>query len=99
MRTRYSWMKYAEATLQEWKSCMPQADIEVRPILFTSFMTQDAEENPVYAPVPSFDILRSTLDSRLADHNESNAVMDLVLFQQVNPNFMLRVSHVATGQG
>ena len=60
-----------------------QAEIEARPLLFTSFMAQDADENPVYASVPSFEVLRTALDARLAEHNESNAVMDLVLFQQV----------------
>ena len=62
--------------------CVLQAEIEVQPLLFTSFMAADADEGPVYAPVPSFDALRGCLDGRLGEHNEGNAVMDLVLFQQ-----------------
>ena len=60
-----------------------QAEVDARPNLFGSFMVQDADENPVYAPVPSFNALRTALDAKLAEHNESNTVMDLVLFQQV----------------
>lgn len=48
-------------------------------------MAQDADEGAaVYTSVPSFEVLRTALDARLAEHNESNPVMDLVLFQQVS---------------
>ena len=62
----------------------PQEEVEARPNLFGNFLVQDADENPVYAPVPSYDALRAALDTKLAEHNESNTVMDLVLFQQVS---------------
>ncbi len=57
--------------------------MEARPLLFGSFIMTDTEEQPVYAAVPGYEALRATLDAKLAEYNESNAAMDLVLFQQV----------------
>ena len=59
-----------------------QAEVEARPLLYNNFMTVTAEDNPVYNAVPGYDQLRKTLNDKLAEYNESNAVMDLVLFQQ-----------------
>jgi dynein heavy chain len=42
----------------------------------------NGEGNPVYAPVPSYQALKKVLDEKLAEYNDTNAVMDLVLFQQ-----------------
>lgn len=55
-----------------------QADIEARPLLFNSFMTRDANENPIYNAAPGYDQLKRLLGERVAEYNESNAVMDLV---------------------
>ena len=52
--------------------------------MMDTFTTIDTEDRPVYAEVASFDILRATLDAKLAEYNESNPSMDLVLFQQVS---------------
>ncbi len=60
-----------------------QAEIEARPLLYGSFMTVSADDNPVYDSIPNYETLRKTLDAKLAEYNESNPVMDLVLFQQV----------------
>lgn len=59
-----------------------QAEVEVRPLLYGNFMTFQ-EETPIYDAIPNYDILRKTLDAKLAEYNESNPAMDLVLFQQV----------------
>ncbi|KAK9866454.1 hypothetical protein WJX84_011662 [Apatococcus fuscideae] len=61
---------------------IPQAEVESRPLLFNNFMTMTADEIPIYNSVPGYEALRKTLDAKLAEHNESNTVMDLVLFQQ-----------------
>lgn len=45
-------------------------------------MTVTADDTPVYNVVPGYEQLRKTLNDKLAEYNESNAVMDLVLFQQ-----------------
>jgi dynein heavy chain len=42
----------------------------------------NSEGNPVYAPVASYDSLKNVLEEKLAEYNDTNAVMDLVLFQQ-----------------
>ncbi len=60
-----------------------QAEIEARPLIFNNFMTMTADEMPIYNTVTGYEALRKTLDAKLAEHNESNTVMDLVLFQQV----------------
>lgn len=36
----------------------------------------------MYAPVSSYDSLKKVLEEKLAEYNETNAVMDLELFQQ-----------------
>lgn len=45
-------------------------------------LQMNAEGNPVYAPVASYDSLKKVLEEKLAEYNDTNAVMDLVLFQQ-----------------
>jgi dynein heavy chain len=59
-----------------------QAAIEARPLLFCSFMATSGEDRPAYAEVPSYDALHAALEAKLAEYNESNPNMDLVLFQQ-----------------
>ena len=65
------------------KKYFEEADIEAveaRPIVYSSFMLGGDE--PTYEPAPSFDRLRAILEERLSEYNESNPVMDLVLFNQ-----------------
>ena len=45
-------------------------------------MQVNGDGNPVYAPVATYDSLKKVLEEKLAEYNETNAVMDLVLFQQ-----------------
>jgi dynein heavy chain, axonemal len=59
-----------------------QAEIESRPLLYGNFMTFQ-EDTPIYDSIPNYEVLRKTLDAKLAEYNESNPAMDLVLFQQV----------------
>jgi dynein heavy chain len=59
-----------------------QAALEARPLLFSSFMAAAADDKPLYKEVPTYDALRAALDGKLAEYNESNPNMDLVLFQQ-----------------
>lgn len=56
--------------------------MEIRPLLYNNFMTVTADDTPIYNAVPGYEQLRKTLNDKLAEYNESNAVMDLVLFQQ-----------------
>ena len=52
--------------------------------MFGSFQETDAEDRPVYAELPSYEELRRVLSGKLAEYNELNASMDLVLFQQAS---------------
>ena len=61
-----------------------QAEVETKPNLWGNFMVLSGDEVPLYASVPGYDALRTTLTQKLNDYNESNAAMDLVLFQQVS---------------
>jgi dynein heavy chain len=46
------------------------------------FMNFTSDDTPIYDSCRSYDTLKKLLDEQLASHNETNAVMDLVLFQQ-----------------
>ena len=67
-----------------------QADLEAQPLLYGSFMVTNADDEPVYAAIPGYDVLRKALDAKLAEYNEANPVMDLVLFQQVRERCTVR---------
>lgn len=69
-------------TKKFFEDCGGSAAIEERPLLYTSFMTTTAEDMPVYNSVPSYDSLKKVLEDKLNEYNETNAVMELVLFQQ-----------------
>ena len=49
------------------------------PLIFTNFATRT---DGTYLEVPSMEKLKTVLDTKLLEYNESNAVMDLVLFNQ-----------------
>lgn len=51
-----------------------------RPVIFTKFTnTSDG----AYLGIPDIAKLKTVLDMKLQEYNESNAMMDLVLFEQV----------------
>ena len=62
-----------------------QPVIEAQPNLFTPFMNTSADDTPIYTPAGDEASLRALLTAKMAEHNESNVAMDLVLFQQVRP--------------
>lgn len=47
-------------------------------------METDSEDRPVYSELPNYEELRKVLNGKLAEYNEMNASMDLVLFQQAS---------------
>lgn len=49
-----------------------------RPIIFTTFCGSSQD----FVAVPEVSKLKTILDSKLQEYNESNAMMDLVLFDQ-----------------
>ena len=69
------------ATKKYFEDQDPEA-VEARPLLYTSFLTRGPDDSPVYTGVDTYEKLRGALDERLAEYNEGNPVMNLVLFQQ-----------------
>ena len=57
------------------------------PLVYTSFVTTS---DGSYLPIPSMEKLKSVLESKLNEFNETNAMMDLVLFEQA----MLHVTRI-----
>jgi dynein heavy chain len=57
-------------------------ELDARPLIMTGFLNFTPDDMPIYEAVSSFDELKKKLDQELASHNETNAVMELVLFQQ-----------------
>ena len=67
----------------ELKAKGVQAEVEAAPNLWGNFMQMSGEDVPLYAAVGGYDALRPVLTTKLGEYNESNAAMELVLFQQV----------------
>jgi dynein heavy chain len=65
--------------------------LELRPNIFTSFCTNTGDDTAPWLPVKGWDQLKKQLEEQLAEHNETNAVMNLVLFTDA----MEHVSRIA----
>ncbi|GMH57655.1 hypothetical protein TL16_g02438 [Triparma laevis f. inornata] len=52
------------------------------PNIFTSFATSTIDDQPAYLPISDMPQLKSVLEEKLAEYNESNPIMELVLFEQ-----------------
>lgn len=52
------------------------------PCVFTNFITHDADGAGVYVPCEDASTLKTVVEAQLADYNESNPIMNLVLFEQ-----------------
>ncbi|CAM9279490.1 unnamed protein product [Choristocarpus tenellus] len=57
-----------------------QGDMFQQPVIFTNFCGRGT--TTAYTSVPDVGRLKTVLDGKLQEYNESNAMMDLVLFQQ-----------------
>lgn len=57
------------------------------PLVYTNFVSSTDNS---YLPIPSMDRLKVVLEGKLNEYNESNAMMDLVLFEQA----MLHVTRI-----
>jgi len=79
-RTRY-WEIVSDIVKKNFEG-LPKDQVEARPLIFTSFTTQTSDDSRPYMPAPEFSKLRRIVEDKLAEYNETNAVMDLVLFEQ-----------------
>merc|ERR1711871_175450 len=64
------------------------------PLIFTNFMELHAGL-PIYVAVDEYTKLKDTLDAKLAEYNESNTIMDLVLFQDAMKH-VSRISRIVS---
>jgi dynein heavy chain len=65
------------------------------PLVYTAFADSN---NGAYLPVASMDSLRSVVDHKLGEYNESNAIMDLVLFEQAAEH-ICRIARIISQPG
>jgi len=68
-------------------------ELEERPLIMTWFLNFTPDDSPIYEAVPSYEVLKKKLDEELAAHNDTNAVMELVLFQQAMEH-VTRISRI-----
>lgn len=66
-----------------------QDDYLKQTIIFTSFASSAGS----YLPVAGMDQLKKVVDTKLLEYNESNAMMDLVLFEQAAEH-ITRISRI-----
>ena len=52
------------------------------PLIYTSFITMCKGHEPSYKPIEEMDELKTTLEAKLLEYNETVSTMDLVLFNQ-----------------
>ena len=71
--------------------------MEAAPNLWGNFMLMSGEDVPLYAAVGGYDALRPVLTTKLGEYNESNAAMELVLFQQVCAELLMICGWVQPG--
>ncbi|KAI3434555.1 hypothetical protein D9Q98_002628 [Chlorella vulgaris] len=74
--------KCCSIVLRKHFSDIPLADIQAEPLLFTSFMTRNANDLSLYAQALSADSVKAFLQEKLSEYNDSHVVMDLELFPQ-----------------
>ena len=80
-------------TKKFFDDCGGIANVDERPLIYCSFMQSTADDTPIYTFVSNYEVLRKALDDKLREYNESNAVMDLVLFQQAMEH-VTRISRI-----
>ena len=83
---------FLRETAKTFFADIDQDELNVEPNIHTSFATPVAGE-PAYLGVKDWPTLKSCLDGKLAEYNDSNAIMDLVLFQQAMSH-VCRISRI-----
>ena len=73
---------------KKFLSTIPSEELLISPIVFTNFVTTS---DGSYLPISSMEKLKTVLDSKLTEYNETFAMMDLVLFEQA----MLHITRIS----
>lgn len=80
-------------TKKFFDDCGGMTAVEERPLLYCSFLQSSPDDVPIYTAVSSYEVLKKALEDKLREYNETNAVMDLVLFQQAMEH-VTRISRI-----
>eukprot|EP00736_Rhodelphis_marinus_P010572 Rmarinus@m.9666 len=75
-------MEMARSTVTRHFDELNSEDVLARPNIFVTFASGSQDESPPYLPVTDFTKLGKVLEEKLQEHNECNAQMNLVLFEQ-----------------
>jgi dynein heavy chain len=70
-----------------------QDELHARPLAFTRFAIQSDDDTTPYYQIADSEKLKKVLDAKLTEYNESNALMDLVLFTQAMEH-ICRISRI-----
>ena len=69
---------FEEVNKKVLKDSIPVDEQFAKPLIYTNFVTTT---DGAYLPIPDMEKLKKTLDAKLLEYNESNSMMDLVLFE------------------
>ena len=69
---------FEEVNKKYLKDTIAIEEMSAKPLIFTNFVTTT---DGAYLPVPDIEKLKKSLDAKLLEYNESNSMMDLVLFE------------------
>ncbi|KAL1498812.1 hypothetical protein AB1Y20_014117 [Prymnesium parvum] len=72
---------------------LDQIELHSAPLIFSSFALAKSSDEKIYLNIDSYDKLKRILQTKLNEHNESNARMDLVLFEQAMEH-VTRISRI-----
>ena len=88
--------KFAEIANRVTKSCfeeLEQDELQALPLVFSNFAIGAQTEEKVYFGFDSYEKLKRVLEGKLGEYNDSNARMDLVLFEQAMEH-ICRISRI-----
>ena len=70
-----------------------EEQLHEEPLIFTSFISAAQGHEKAYLPIEDTEVLKKVLEDKLFEYNESNAAMELVLFQQAMEH-ICRISRI-----
>lgn len=77
LRCKDIFLDIAKRTLSEENTDV----LFAQPLIFTNFIETSLDDTPIYTCAVSMAELKRALEKKLLEYNESNAIMDLVLFE------------------
>ena len=78
---RETFLNFLKNSMKEFTDYKEEALLE-NPLIFTSFVSASEGHEKSYLPIRSLDHLRTVLENKLAEYNDTVSSMNLVLFDQ-----------------